>query len=234
MARTSDIGLRREPQPPMPMVMPSRSSATTSSSVHALVGHRHRSTCRRRSRFSTKASRASSATPDEVELEGEALLEAVAALHVDRVDAVERLLGGADDGRALGGDVAGHLAGGGAQLVARARPRSTEPKCVQLGGRGRARRCRPSPASCAAGTSRARWVAAPSAPRSTSGRPKVASLDGDDDVGVADQADAAAEAVAVHGGDDRDRALVDGGEGGVAAAVGADQRVEALGAPASP
>ena len=33
MARTMLIGLRRDPQPPMPMVMPSRSSATTSSSV---------------------------------------------------------------------------------------------------------------------------------------------------------------------------------------------------------
>ena len=52
---------------------------------------------------------------------------------------------------------------------------------------------------------------------------------GDDDVGVADEADAAAEAEAVDGGDHRDRALVDGGEGGVAAAVGADEGVEALG-----
>ena len=33
MARTMLIGLRREPHPPIPMVMPSRSSATTSSSV---------------------------------------------------------------------------------------------------------------------------------------------------------------------------------------------------------
>ena len=52
---------------------------------------------------------------------------------------------------------------------------------------------------------------------------------GDDDVGVADEADAAAQAVAVDGGDDRDGALVDGGEGGVAAAVGADERVVPLG-----
>ena len=36
MARTIDIGLRREPQPPIPMVMPSSSSATTSSSVMRL------------------------------------------------------------------------------------------------------------------------------------------------------------------------------------------------------
>ena len=53
---------------------------------------------------------------------------------------------------------------------------------------------------------------------------------GDDHVGVADQADAAAEAEAVHRGDDRHRALVDGGERGVAAAVGADQGAEAGGA----
>ena len=52
---------------------------------------------------------------------------------------------------------------------------------------------------------------------------------GDDHVGVADQADAAAEAEAVDRGDHRHRALVDGGERGVAAPVGADQGVEALG-----
>jgi hypothetical protein len=37
-ARTSAIGLRREPQPPMPTVMPSRISPTTSSSVTRLSG----------------------------------------------------------------------------------------------------------------------------------------------------------------------------------------------------
>jgi hypothetical protein len=36
MARTSDIGLRRDPQPPMPTVIPSRSSAISSSSVKRL------------------------------------------------------------------------------------------------------------------------------------------------------------------------------------------------------
>src|SRR6476661_6633110 len=36
MARTMLIGLRREPQPPMPIVIPSRSSATTSASVISL------------------------------------------------------------------------------------------------------------------------------------------------------------------------------------------------------
>src|SRR5207249_2541809 len=53
----------------------------------------------------------------EVQLEGEALLEPVAALHVDGVDAVERLLGPADDGRALGRDVSRYLARCSAQVV---------------------------------------------------------------------------------------------------------------------
>jgi hypothetical protein len=73
------------------------------------------------------------------------------------------------------------------------------------------------------------WVAAPSAPRSTSGTPKVASSAGHDDVGVADQADATADAEAVDRGDDGDGALVHGLEGGEAALVRADQGVEALG-----
>ena len=33
MARTTAMGLRRDPQPPMPMVMPERSSPTMSSMV---------------------------------------------------------------------------------------------------------------------------------------------------------------------------------------------------------
>ena len=37
-SRTSDMGLRREPHPPMPMVMPLRSSDTTSASVVRLSG----------------------------------------------------------------------------------------------------------------------------------------------------------------------------------------------------
>ena len=57
----------------------------------------------------------------------------------------------------------------------------------------------------------------------------MASRGGHDDVGVADQADAAAEAEAVDRGDHRHGALVDGGEGGVAAPVGADEGVVALG-----
>ena len=62
-ARTTDIGLRREPHPPMPMVIPERSSATASSSVQRLSFTQV--SCRV-SRFSTKASRCSSATPERL------------------------------------------------------------------------------------------------------------------------------------------------------------------------
>ena len=55
------------------------------------------------------------------------------------------------------------------------------------------------------------------------GQTEVGVVAGDDDVGVADEADAAADAEPVDGGDHRHRALVDGGERGVAALVGADQ-----------
>ncbi len=58
---------------------------------------------------------------------------------------------------------------------------------------------------------------------------EVGVVAGDHGVGVADEADATAEAEAVHGRDDRDGALVDGLEGREAAAVGADERVEAAG-----
>src|SRR5205823_14027308 len=96
MARTSDMGLRREPHPPMPTVIPSVSSATTSSSVVRL-----------------SATLSAAALVDErlpglvgdvrqVELEGEALLEAVAALHVHGVDAVQRLLGPRSEERRVG------------------------------------------------------------------------------------------------------------------------------------
>src|SRR5258708_1838277 len=104
MARTTAMGLRREPQPPIPTVMPERSSPTMSSMVVRL------------SLTGNSLGGVGVALLDEggpllvghaahVELVRETLLEAVAALHVDGVDAVERLLGPADDGRALGGDV---------------------------------------------------------------------------------------------------------------------------------
>ena len=61
-------------------------------------------------------------------------------------------------------------------------------------------------------------------------QPERRILGGHDDVGVAHQADAAADAESVDRGDHRDRALVDRAEGGEAAAVGVDERGEALGA----
>src|SRR4051812_39676476 len=100
----------------MPIVMPSRSSPTTSSIVALLSGIRRPFPLlalvdERVPRLVTGAR--------EVELEGEALLEPVGPAHVDRVDAVERLLGRAhDDGvdrRYLRGD----LSGCGSELVPR-------------------------------------------------------------------------------------------------------------------
>src|SRR5205807_10268700 len=101
-----DIGLRREPQPPMPIVIPSRSSATTSFSVVRLSAIR----------LLHEGVPGFVALAGEVELEREALLEAVAALHVDGVDAVQRLLGGPNHGGALVGNGPGHLERVGAQL----------------------------------------------------------------------------------------------------------------------
>ena len=73
-------------------------------------------------------------------------------------------------------------------------------------------------------------MAAPSAPRSTSGQPEGRILGSHDHVGVAHQADAAADAEAIDCGDHRHGALVDRSEGGEAAAVGVDQRGESFGA----
>src|SRR5687767_14460900 len=91
MARTSDIGLRREPQPPMPMVMPSRSSAANSSWVVRLSATPGPLVDERRAGLATGAGQG--------QLVGEALLVPIAAVDVDRIDAVERLLGGADGAR---------------------------------------------------------------------------------------------------------------------------------------
>ena len=55
----------------------------------------------------------------QVQLEGEALLEPVALVDVDRVDAVERLLGGPDHPGVLGCDLAATVERGGVELVAR-------------------------------------------------------------------------------------------------------------------
>src|SRR5437879_4941185 len=108
----SAMGLRREPQPPMPTVMPSRSSPTTSASDIRLSVMTRVPLLHERLAGLVAHTR-------QVELEGEALFVPVAALHVDRVDAVQRLLGGADDGAALGRDVASDLERGVAQLGSR-------------------------------------------------------------------------------------------------------------------
>src|SRR5207249_8861414 len=108
IARTSAIGLRRGPQPPMPTVIPSRSSAITASAVVTL------------SMLLLGEGRAGLvADAREGELVGEALLVAIAAADVDRIDAVERLLGGADRDRRLRRDLRRDLAGRRAQAIAR-------------------------------------------------------------------------------------------------------------------
>src|ERR1700722_10294716 len=118
MARTTAMGLRREPQPPMPRVMPERSSPTMSSTVVRLSDIRP-------SRRGVGVALLDEGGPllvghpAHMELVGEALLEAIAALDVDGVDAVERLLGPPDDGRALGGDLARQLERGRTEAVRR-------------------------------------------------------------------------------------------------------------------
>src|SRR6516225_6170274 len=107
MARTTAIGLRRDPHPPMPMVIPERSSPTMPSTVVRLSAIAFRSSSRRVG-IALLHERGALLVGDaaHVELVGETLFEAVAALHVHRVDAVEGLLGPPDDRRALGRDLA--------------------------------------------------------------------------------------------------------------------------------
>src|SRR4051812_45225981 len=99
----------------MPMVMPSRSSPTISSMVVRLSGTRVAALpllgpLDKRVPGPVRGSR-------EVELEREPLLEPVGAADVDRIDAVERLLGGADDDRVHLGDLTRHRPRGLPQLV---------------------------------------------------------------------------------------------------------------------
>src|SRR6185295_13078717 len=100
--RTTDIGLRREPHPPIPTVMPERSSATASSSVQRLSF-----TSRRRVGAALGDEGVAVLVGDagQVELEREALLVAVRPLDVPQVDAVQALLRSADHGGGLGGDL---------------------------------------------------------------------------------------------------------------------------------
>src|SRR4051794_32314423 len=159
----------------------------------------------------------------EVELEGEALLEAVRTLHVDGVDHVQRFLRPAHDERALLRDYARDLERGVEQLVARhdlldgpereqllrGDRRAGEVHGAQLVGGNEAREVRRDTERTAVdlGHTERRIV----------GR--------DHDVGVAGDADAATEAVTVDRRDDRDFAVVDRGERLVAAAVDRDHRL---------
>src|SRR5438128_1940273 len=102
MARTTDIGLRRDPHPPMPIVIPSASVETASSSLMRLSA-----ICLRPNLLVPGGLLAEVcvalvdervtglvAHAGQVQLEREALLEPVRPLDVPEVDAVERFLGG--------------------------------------------------------------------------------------------------------------------------------------------
>ena len=175
----------------------------------------------------TKSSRSSSETPGEVELHREALLEAVALVDVDGVDAVERLLGGADDAGVLGRDLAGHGQRG---VVERVAGDHLEHAAVghQVGGGDVA--AGEVEGAHQVGRHHAGQVGGGAQGAAVDlGHPEVGVVGGHDAVGVADQPDPAAEAEALDGGDHGHRALVDGLEGGEAALVGADEGVEPRG-----
>ena len=227
-ARTSAIGLRREPQPPMPMVMPLLSRATTSSGVMVL------SVTARPPRSARVLERVADPVGDaaEVGLEGEALLEAVAAAYVDRVDAVDGGLGEPDQRAVLAGDLARQLQCGVRQFIAR-HHLPHRAVGVQLLGRRGARGV----------VQRAHEVLRDEAGEVGGGAERAAVQLGQaedgvvarhDRVRVAGQADAAAQAEPADRRDDRHLALVHRGEGLVAAAVGADEGGVAAGRAASP
>src|ERR1700682_4222598 len=123
MARTKAIGLRRDPQPPMPIVLPSRRSATAASRVVLLsvilppvvpcaarVGPSLLPAESRLLPFGCACERVAVLVrySREVELERKALLHAVTGVHPLHVYQVQRLLRGADHPGGLDGDVAGH------------------------------------------------------------------------------------------------------------------------------
>ena len=161
----------------------------------------------------------------QVEFEGVALLQAVTGLHVD-VDEVEGFLGAADDPGVLGRDVAA-IPRAASSSFSRGTTSYTDPKCWSCGGDVLRREVQ-----------RAHHVLRDE-PGEVGGGAECAAVDlgqsedgvvgRDDHVGVADQADAAADAEAVDRGHHGHGAVVDGGEGGGAAAVGVDQRAVAVG-----
>src|SRR4051794_903316 len=105
IARMIDMGLRLLPHPPIPIVMPSRSWATTSSSVNLLSVVTFRSLVELRFPLGDKGVARFVAYTRQIQLEREALLEPVRPLHINRVNPVERLLGGTYHRRALLGDL---------------------------------------------------------------------------------------------------------------------------------
>src|ERR1700731_2239185 len=139
MARTNAIGLRRDPQPPMPIVIPLRSCATASSRVVLLSGTMRRSPPQAGGTPTSSLLLSSSSpaalllalrrtgkrvavlvgNPGEIEFEGKALLHAVTGVDALDVDEVQRLLGRADNPGVLGSNVARHPQRGFVELLPR-------------------------------------------------------------------------------------------------------------------
>src|SRR5262245_37381442 len=103
IARTIAIGLRLEPQTPIPIVIPSRNISTASSIVarlSVLTGGSCSLVERRRALLDERGARLVGCA-GHVQLVGKALLVSVRALDVDRVDPVQRFLRAPDDRRRL-------------------------------------------------------------------------------------------------------------------------------------
>ena len=183
---------------------------------------------------SPKVSRTPVGDPAEVRLEGEALLEAVAAAHVDRVDAVDGGLGQPEQLAVLGGDLARPAPGPRPRSSPRGTTCHTEPCRVQLGGGRRCARCSTGRASGAGGPAgpdgwprRARPGPARAARTSASSLATIASALPTRPMPPPRQKPCTA-ATTGH------LAVVDGGERLGAAAVGADQRLVPRRRAASP
>src|SRR5580700_6973501 len=97
----------------MPIVIPDRSSPITAATVMIAPAWSPASVT---TRPVDEALPGPVGDAAQVQLEREALLVAVGAAHVDRLDAVQRLLGQPDDLAILGRDLRGELTGPGPQL----------------------------------------------------------------------------------------------------------------------